>query len=595
LRELEYPFDGDYIIMKKKALRRELLKNEKLLPLRVAVLGGYTTDDIVKVLELFLLDSGIKPAFYESEYNRYYEDAMFENSELEAFKPEIIFICTSVRNIPEFPDINDSAETVENKFKTECERLEAMWERLSKVYGCPIIQNNYEYPSERLLGNRDSWDMHGAVNFTLRLNAFIGEYASSHGKFYVHDVNYLSSLYGLEKWSDPFYWHMYKYAVSVPAIPRFAFNLSNIIKSLMGKNRKVLMLDLDNTLWGGVIGDDGEDNIEIGQETSLGQTYSEFQKYIKSLSSLGILLAINSKNDEETALKGLNRSDSVLSPEDFAAKKINWEPKSENLLSAAEELSLLPESFVFVDDNPAEREIVRTNNKGTAVPEIGDRPEYYKDIIDRSGFFEITELSEDDLKRKSMYKANAERRESRTQFTDYGEYLRSLDMKGEIGDFIPAYMSRIAQLTNKSNQFNLTTKRYTQNEIEEAEREEDTITIYGKLSDRFGDNGVVSVVIGRIRDQECHIELWIMSCRVLKRDMEFAMMDELVKKCSERKVRTIIGYYYPTAKNAMVKEFYALQGFEKISEDEDGNTVWRFDIKEDYAKKNRYIDVCSGV
>ena len=194
-----------------------------------------------------------------------------------------------------------------------------------------------------------------------------------------------------------------------------------------------------------------------------------------------------------------------------------------------------------------------------------------------------------------MYKANAERRESLTQFTDYGEYLRSLDMKGEIGDFIPAYMSRIAQLTNKSNQFNLTTKRYTQNEIEEAEREDDTITIYGKLSDRFGDNGVVSVVIGRIRDQECHIELWIMSCRVLKRDMEFAMMDELVKKCTERKVSTIFGYYYPTAKNAMVKEFYALQGFEKISEDEDGNTVWRFDIKEDYAKKNRYIDVCSGV
>ena len=168
-------------------------------------------------------------------------------------------------------------------------------------------------------------------------------------------------------------------------------------------------------------------------------------------------------------------------------------------------------------------------------------------------------------------------------------------MKGEIQEFIPAYMSRISQLTNKSNQFNLTTRRYTQSEIEKVAATDEYITLYGRLTDKFGDNGVVSVVIGHVTGDECHIDLWIMSCRVLKRDMEFAMMDELVKKCAERKIKTIIGYYYPTAKNAMVKEFYALQGFEKISEDEGGNTVWHFDINENYVNKNRYIDVCNGV
>ncbi len=591
MKELEYPFDSDLIIMKKKSLKRELLKKEGLIPLRIAVLGGFTTDDIVKILELFLLDNGIKPEFYESEYNRFYEDAMFENPELQEFKPELIFICTCIRNIHSFPDISDTKESAKEKLESEYGRFEALWNRIGEVYGCPVIQDNFEYPLIRLMGNRDAWDFRGKVNFVTALNARFNEYALSHDSFYILDINYISALYGLESWADPFYWHMYKYALSVKAVPYFAFNLSNIIKSMMGRNKKALSLDLDNTLWGGVIGDDGEDNIEIGQETSLGQVYSEFQGYLKDLSSLGVLLTLNSKNEEETALKGLSRPDSVLKAEDFAAKRINWLPKSENLKSTAKELSLLPESFVFVDDNPAEREIVRANGGGASVPEMGERPEYYPDIIDRSGFFEVTNMTEDDIKRNKMYRANLKRKESLSLFTDYGEYLRSLEMKGEIGAFIPAYMSRIAQLTNKSNQFNLTTKRYTQSEIEEAEASPDLITIYGKLTDKFGDNGVVSVVIGRIKGEECHVELWIMSCRVLKRDMEYAMMDALVDKCREKGVKRIIGYYYPTAKNAMVKDFYALQGFDKLDSDDMGNTRWGFDIPEGYEKKNRYIEV----
>ena len=230
---------------------------------------------------------------------------------------------------------------------------------------------------------------------------------------------------------------------------------------------------------------------------------------------------------------------------------------------------------------------------GAAVPEI-DRVENYIRVLDRSGFFEVTSLSNDDLKRTEMYQENAKRSQLQASFTNYEEYLKSLEMKGEIQGFVPVYMSRIAQLTNKSNQFNLTTKRYTQAEIEEVASDKDHITLYGRLTDKFGDNGVVSIVIGRIdgeNREELHMELWIMSCRVLKRDMEFAMMDELVEKARNMGIKKIIGYYYPTAKNMMVKEFYRLQGFTKISEDSEGNTTWMFEITDNYEKKQHVIEV----
>jgi predicted enzyme involved in methoxymalonyl-ACP biosynthesis len=283
----------------------------------------------------------------------------------------------------------------------------------------------------------------------------------------------------------------------------------------------------------------------------------------------------------------------------------------------ATQLNLLPESLVFVDDNPAEREIVRAQFPGAAVPEIGT-PEQYIRVLDHSGFFEVTGLSEDDKKRNEMYKANLMREKQQADFADYGEYLKSLHMEGTIKAFEPMYMARIAQLTNKSNQFNLTTKRYTQSEIEQTAASDEYITLYGKLEDKFGDNGVVSVVIGRMEDgaqvngsvkedvggqvedaeamtptvgKVLHVDLWIMSCRVLKRDMEYAMMDRLVEECRKNGISTIMGYYYPTAKNNMVRNFYDLQGFTKIEEDEKGNTVWRYEIPVTYENKNRYIEV----
>ena len=592
MKELEYPFDPEWILKKKKALKRELLQNtQQTFPeKKIAILGGSTTRDIRDILELFLLNYGIRPCFYESEYNQYYADGMFPNPALEEFHPDILYIHTSNRNIEQYPSMEDDRTLVTQKLQAEYERFRALWEHLHAVYGCPVIQNNFEPPLYRLLGNRDASDHRGRWNYIQRLNQMFYEYADTHQDFYIHDICYEAADYGLERWSDPFYWNMYKYAMCVPAIPYTAFQLARIIKSIFGRNKKVLNLDLDNTLWGGVIGDDGPENIEIGQETSLGQTYAEFQDYLKQHKKLGVLLSVNSKNNEETALSGLERADSVLKREDFVAFRANWEPKSHNLYATAEELKLLPESFVFVDDNPAEREIVRQEVPGAAVPEITKVEEYIR-VLDRSGFFEVTNFSEDDLKRNEMYLANEQRNRMQKNFSDYGDYLRSLEMKARIGAFDPAYFSRIAQLTNKSNQFNLTTHRYSQSEIEQIAADPQYLTLCGRLEDKFGDNGVVSIVIGRKEKDVLHIELWLMSCRVLKRDMEYAMMDTLVKQCRDYGIRQIYGYFYPTAKNAMVKDFYALQGFEKLEEDADGNAKWSFRIPEQYTLKNQVITV----
>ena len=393
-------------------------------------------------------------------------------------------------------------------------------------------------PMYRLMGNKDASDVHGKVNFLNRLNEKIYEYAQNNENFYVCDINYISADYGLKEWSDPFYFHMYKYAMNVNAIPYLSFNVTNIIKSIFGKNKKGFVLDLDNTIWGGVIGDDGIEGIKVGPEEAEGQFYSEFQRYLKEHKQLGVILNIDSKNEYENAIAGLNHPDSELSEDDFVEIKANWEPKDRNFEQIAEELNLLPESLVFVDDNPAERHIVTEQLKGVCAPEL-DMTQHFIQYIDRNGFFEVTTLSQDDLKRNEMYKENATRAKAQASFADYKDYLLSLEMKGIIREFEPIYYERISQLSNKSNQYNLTTRRFTVSDIERMAEDDSCITLYGKLLDRFGDNGLVSVVIGQVDDDVCDVILWIMSCRVLKRDFEYAMMDELVKRtllsdCEER-------------------------------------------------------------
>ena len=294
MKELEYPFDANYILSKKKSIRKKLLADATgMIDKRVAVLGGYTTSDICLIMELFLLNYGIRPQFYESEYNQFYQDAMFDNPKLVAFQPDIIYVCTCNRNIIEYPCVQDSRERVDELLHNEVNRYTAIWNSLSERYNCPIIQNNFEMPLYRLMGNKDASDIHGRVNFLTRLNMEFYAYAQTHEDFYICDINYISADYGLQEWSDPFYYYMYKYAVNVNAIPYLSFNVANIIKSVFGKNKKGLVLDLDNTLWGGIIGDDGVENIVLGPEESEGQAYSEFQRYVKAQTELGVILNID--------------------------------------------------------------------------------------------------------------------------------------------------------------------------------------------------------------------------------------------------------------------------------------------------------------
>ena len=601
MRELEYPFDAGYLLKKSKRIKRTLLEQTAadgtpvtFLKKRIAVLGGSTTHDIIRMLELFLLNYGIEPEFYESEYAQYWQDAMFDNEELVQFHPDLIYIHTTGRNITFFPDMEDSLQGIEDKLEAQMNHFRVMWEKLENTYHCPVIQNNFEFPFYRILGNRDSYDPHGKTAFIQRLNMEFARYAAQQEHFYIYDIQYESAAFGLDRWTDPSYWHMYKYAMSMQAIPDFAFHLSHIIKAVFGKNKKAFVLDLDNTLWGGIEGDDGPENLEIGQETSMGQVYQEFQGYLKEHKKIGVLLNVDSKNEEENALAGLKHPEGILKPEDFIVIKANWLPKSQNLTEIASELNIGRDALVFVDDNPAEREIIRQHVPETAVPEMTDgdqvNPDQFIRILDKNAYFEVVTLSEDDKHRNEMYKANAMRKEQEESFGNYSDFLKSLEMEAVIRGFEPVYYSRIAQLTNKSNQFNLTTKRMTQAEVEQMAQDPGYITLYGKLKDKFGDNGVVSLVIGKKNGDTLELILWLMSCRVLKRDMEQAMLDTLVWQSRESGIRKLHGYYYKTAKNAMVKDFYGAMGFQKLSE-KDGDSEWEYVIPEKYENKNLVIDV----
>jgi len=516
---------------------------------------------------------------------------MFGNPELDALRPDIIFIHTGNRNITAFPTVRDSPEKIDAMLDSQAEHFITIWDRLFEKFNCPIIQNNFEFPYFRLLGNMDAGDIHGRINFISRLNERFYSYARAHRNFYINDINYLSASYGLEKWSNPLYWHMYKYSLCVPAIPVLAHNVAKIIKSLYGKNKKALVLDLDNTIWGDVVGDDGVEGIEIGHETPMGQVYREFQEYIKAHRDLGVMLCVNSKNDYENAIAGLNHPDGCLRPGDFIVIKANWESKDLNIREIASELNVFPDSLVFVDDNPAERAIVKAHVPGVAVPEM-DRVENFIHILDRSGFFEATSLSGDDIKRNEMYMANLERAKQARSFENYEDYLLSLEMTALIRDFDEVYLQRITQLTNKTNQFNLTTRRYTQAEMEAVARDPRYIRLYGKLRDKFGDNGVVTVVIGRKEGRVLHIELWLMSCRVPKRNMEQAILDVLVDEAVQEGIETIRGYYYRTEKNGMVRDFYGKMGFTKIAQ-EGEDSVWELDTST-YNKQNRVIKIQRG-
>jgi FkbH-like protein len=581
------------ILLKRKSLRRELSASQRHHDVRIAVLGGSTTDELVNFLELLLLSNGIRPVFYQSVYGRYYEEAVQDPQALINFRPDIVYVHTSYRDVRHLPPVNCAESDLVSHVQAEIARYREIWSSLEERIGCQVIQNNFETPPHAILGNMDGVATGGHSRFLLQLNLAFAQEAGAHKKLLLQDVHGISARLGMNHWFDWDRYFSYKILLTAEANLELARSLSSIIKAIYGKSRKVLVLDLDNTLWGGVIGDDGVDKIQIGRETPIGEAYTAFQEYCLSLRHRGVLLAVCSKNTEEIARSGFEHPSSVLKFGDISSFKANWEQKHENVLAIAKELNLGIESFVFVDDNAAEREIIAAQLPGVAVPDVGDDVTRFAAILEQGRYFEPVMLSKEDLERAELYAANSLRTKLETKFANYGEYLDSLDMVAEIGAFKPVYLDRIAQLTNKTNQFNLTTRRYTLAEIEAVAHDPNCIALYGRLTDRFGDNGLISVVLGSRKAETLHLDLWLMSCRVLKRDMEHAMLDAVVERAKEMGITQIRGYYLPTQKNIIVASFYADLGFSAEPAElglSDGVTEWCLDVA-DYIKRGKHIKV----
>jgi len=436
----------------------------------------------------------------------------------------------------------------------------------------PIVQT-LPAPGETLLGSFDVWRDDGLARAIAGVNAGLREAVASSGAV-VFDAGGLAATIGLNEWHDPASWFMAKLPFAPACAPRYAEGLARVIAALRGRSRRVLVLDLDNTLWGGILGDDGITGIRLGQGSAEGEAHLALQAHALALRGCGIVLAISSKNDEALVRKALqDHPDMLLREEHFAAIHANWIDKATNLEAMAETLSLGLSSFVFVDDNPAERALIRQKLSAVAVPELPDDAALYVRTLAAGGYFEAVALSAEGRARGGYYTGNARRREMQARSAGpnagLGDYLASLAMTINFAQFQPVDRPRIAQLIAKSNQFNLTTRRYSEVEIAAMDADPAVLTLQVRLADAFGDNGLISVVIARQIDATTlEIDTWLMSCRVLGRRAEEAVLRELCLRAHERGITQLRGVYRPTARNELVRDHYAKLGF--VREDADG-------------------------
>lgn len=561
--ELRPPFDAEKLFSSRRALKKRLSSADGLLPKKIAILSGSTIGEFRNMLELFLLSYGIKPEFWEGDYGRFYEDARFKNDSLAEFAPDLIYFHTSSRNISRFPAVSDGEAEREARLGDELKRWSAAWLGARSNYGCPVIANDFEPLPYRAMGSLDAVHQNGRHRFIASLNDGLYALARENDGVAVNGLSWLASRVGLDKWASAADWYMYKYMCAVSELPELAFSVANVIKAMFGKSKKALALDLDNTLWGGIIGDDGVDNICLGVETPEGWAHWELQQYLKQLYEIGVILTVDSKNEKAAALSGFSHPFSVLKESDFSAFKANWEPKSRNLRAIAQELNIGVDSIVFVDDNPAERKQVADSVPEASVLEL-TLPENYLAELDRQGYFETVAVTAADLKRNAQYAENRMRAEQAADFEDYGEYLRSLKMVCTVSRFSPANLERVTQLINKTNQFNMTTRRYSAAEVEAMAESGDWLEFCVRLEDIFGDNGIVGILAAKLESGAARIDTFLMSCRVFKRGLELQMLAELAKMCVERGIERVIGEYIPTAKNVIIKDFYAENGFADI-------------------------------
>ena len=393
------------------------------------------------------------------------------------------------------------------------------------------------------------------------------------------DVAFAAATVGLARWNDPRAWHGAKLPFAPDMTPLYADHVCRVIGAARGKARKALVLDLDNTLWGGVIGDDGVEGIVLGNGNGPGEAFAAIQHMALELRRRGVILAICSKNEDANArLPFREHAEMLLKEEHIAAFVANWNDKAGNLRNIAATLNIGTDALVFLDDNPAERAIVRRELPEVAVPEVGTDPSEYPGLVSRAGYFEAVAFSAEDRVRADYYQANAERRQAQGDVTNIADYLASLDMVMALEPFDAAGRARIAQLTNKSNQFNLTTRRYGEGDIAAIEADPARFTLQVRLQDRFGDNGMISVIIFDRGAEAWTCDTWLMSCRVLGRRAEEAALAEVATAARAAGATALVGQYLPTKKNGLVAGHFGKLGFTRIVEHADGSTEWRLDL-----------------
>jgi FkbH-like protein len=502
------------------------------------------------------------------------------NSPLGDAKPDFILLALDESAVlPPLPLAATKADT-EAAVQAELDGLASLWRSARERFGATILQQTILNSRLGLFGSYESAVPASPAAQLERLNSRIAERAWEDGVLLV-DLDGAAAASGRAQWHDPVRWHQAKQAVAPAATPLYGDLVARVIAAASGLSRKCLVLDLDNTLWGGVVGDDGVDGIVLGQGSAAGEAYLVFQRYVAALAERGIVLALCSKNDAQIVEQVFARHPEMhLKRSAVAAAAVNWTDKATNLRSLAATLDLGLDSFVFVDDNPAERDIVRRELPMVAVPELPDDVAHYPAVLAAAGYFEAVAFTAEDGARARQYSENSQRKELLAATTDMEGFLRSLDMRLDARPPANGDLIRITQLINKSNQFNLTTRRYTAEEVERAARDPDVVVRGFRLTDKFGDNGLIAVIIARPHEREpdaLAVDTWLMSCRVLGRGVETACLRVLAQEAVRRGARALIGEYRPTPRNGMVRDHYRKLGFVPAGNGGE-STYWRLDL-----------------
>lgn len=533
---------------------------ETLQPVRLAILGSSTTSQLPSLLTLHGVAAGLALEIYEAPFGAYQQEIVDPKSALYAFKPEAVLLFVNYR------DVEEGAP------EAEAGRWAGLWKLLRERAGCAVLMNTFDAPVERPGGNLEASLADSRLARLRRINFLLAERAQG-GAALLVDCDHLSGVVGKERWHDARFWHDAKQAIALPVLPRYAAQAAAVLKAAFGRARKCLVLDLDNTLWGGVVGDDGVAALELG-ETARGEAFVEFQRYVKALARRGVLLAVCSKNDEANAREPFEkRSEMVLTLKDFSAFVANWEDKATGLRTIAKKLNLGLDALAFADDSVGERELVRRFCPEVAVVDLPDDPADYCRALDAQHLFETVAVSEEDRGRAAHFTAEAARLVLKEQTPDLASFLRGLEMRAEAGAFQESDIARLTQLINKTNQFNLTTRRTTEAEVRALTSDAGAWTLSVRLADRLGDYGLISAVIARKRGSDFEIDTWLMSCRVLGRDVEKLVYNRLVAAARACGATTLVGRYRPTPKNGLVKDLLGGLGF---SPEPDG--IWRLPL-----------------